>query len=289
MASQAPLSNTAYDPFASLYDRHMGADFARRVLPVIDRLLASDLAPESHILDLCCGTGRVTAGLLARGFRMTGVDASESMIAIARKNAPAATFIVGDICQISLPRQFDAIVSTFNSLAHVYTADDLVKTCTNARQALRHGGAWLFDLSMEEAYLKHWHGSFVMCDEHECGLVQPSYDPASRMARNEVTLFCREGKELWSRRHFTIAQKCHGQDDVLRALIAAGFDSVATYDADAADMTGETGRTFFLARFLNRSAAATLVRSRIQKECERETPGHWRRHDGHLRGVRHGA
>src|SRR4051812_33262513 len=114
MATQALHSHTEYDPFASLYDRHMGADFARRVLPVIDHLLAAQLAPGSHILDLCCGTGRVSAGLLERGFRVTGVDASESMIALARRNAPAADFIVGDLRALSLPGQFDAIVSTFN-------------------------------------------------------------------------------------------------------------------------------------------------------------------------------
>jgi SAM-dependent methyltransferase len=226
----------------------MGVDFARRVLPVIDHLLAAQLAPRSHILDLCCGTGRVTAGLLERGFRVTGVDASEPMIALALRNAPAATFIVGDIRDLSLRREFDAIVSTFNSLAHIYTANDLVQACTNARRVLRSGGAWLFDLSMEEAYRREWRGAFVLCDEHECGIVQPSYDPASRMARNEVTVFDRKGSDLGSRRRFTITQKCHRRDEVLGALLAAGFDSVATYEAEAAGMTGETGRTFFLAR-----------------------------------------
>jgi len=226
----------------------MGAAFAARILPVIDRLLAAQLAPGSHILDLCCGTGRVTAGLLDRGFRLTGVDASESMIALALKNAPAAQFIVGDIRHVSLRPEFDAVVSTFNSLAHIYSTADLAKACNNARHALRSGGAWLFDLTMEDAYLTQWRGSFALVGEHECGIVRPSYKPATRMARNEITVFYRDGKKLWPRRQFAITQKCHSHDEVLRALLEAGFKAVATYDAAAVGMAGETGRTIFVAR-----------------------------------------
>ena len=36
------------------------------------------------MLDLCCGTGLLAGELVARGYRVVGVDASEAMLALAR-------------------------------------------------------------------------------------------------------------------------------------------------------------------------------------------------------------
>lgn len=226
----------------------MGAEFAARVLPILDRLLLNDLEPGTSVLDICCGTGRVSAGLLARGFRVTAVDASAAMLSLARVNAPGAAIISSDISNIRLPQRFDAAVSTFNSLAHLYTREDLTRAFSAVRRALVPGGRWLFDLTTEQGYREWWRGSFIMLDERECGIVRPSYDPSSRMARNDVTVFQRNGTELWHRTDHTIFQKCYAIDEVLRALIDAGFAAVATYDAASVGMTGEHGRVFFLAR-----------------------------------------
>lgn len=248
MSSQPKRLLSDYDAFASLYDRHMGADFAARVVPVLDRLLLDHLPRGAAVLDACCGTGRVSAALLARGFEVTAVDASGAMLELAQRNAPGAEFVCSDISRIDLPGMFDAAVSTFNSLAHLYTTDDLIRACTAVRRTLADGGRWLFDLSMEEAYLTKWHGSFVLLDEQECGIIRPSYDSASKMARNDVTVFERNGSEIWRRTDNVILQRCHSICDVRKALMTAGFSAVATYDAASVGMDGEPGRTFFLAQ-----------------------------------------
>jgi len=36
------------------------------------------------VLDLCCGTGLLADELIARGYRVVGVDASDAMLALAR-------------------------------------------------------------------------------------------------------------------------------------------------------------------------------------------------------------
>ena len=54
--------------------------------------------PPARTLDVACGTGYLTRHL--RG-EVTGLDASESMIAIARERVPEARFVVGD--GLSLP------------------------------------------------------------------------------------------------------------------------------------------------------------------------------------------
>src|SRR5687767_6160699 len=62
----------------------------------VDKLIAG-LAPGAAILDIGCGNGLPIAGYLAgRGFRVTGIDSSPSLIAAARANVPSAEFHVED-------------------------------------------------------------------------------------------------------------------------------------------------------------------------------------------------
>lgn len=56
----------------------------------LDRLCAELGKPESHILDLGCGTGYLTLPLLARGHRTTSVDLSHEMLEVLRQNIPEA-------------------------------------------------------------------------------------------------------------------------------------------------------------------------------------------------------
>lgn len=58
----------------------------------------SGAAPGLRLLDIACGTGVMTAALLARGAIVTGIDLSPAMIEIAkRKHGAAAEFHAGDV------------------------------------------------------------------------------------------------------------------------------------------------------------------------------------------------
>ena len=78
-----------------------------------------------YILDLCCGSGQMARALTARGFQVIGLDASESMLRLARQNAPLARFIRADMRFFRLPPQFAGALCSFNSLAHIDKAEEL--------------------------------------------------------------------------------------------------------------------------------------------------------------------
>lgn len=90
--------------------------------------LYAGLAPEGGaILELGAGTGRIALALAQRGFTVTGVDLAPAMLAQAqakRAKADPATagrveFRRGDMTALALGRTFDAVISTFHTLAHV--------------------------------------------------------------------------------------------------------------------------------------------------------------------------
>jgi len=89
----------------------------RLVAETQERVIASFLAPVSGrtILDVGTGTGRAAFALAGRGARVTGVDASAEMLAVASKRAREAganvSFTPGDAHELGFAdRSFDAVV-----------------------------------------------------------------------------------------------------------------------------------------------------------------------------------
>ncbi|NEE01516.1 class I SAM-dependent methyltransferase [Phytoactinopolyspora halotolerans] len=64
----------------------------------------------AKVLDAGCGTGRYAAALAARGYEVDLVDASAELLSQATDCLPASNAQVGDLCELNLGRQYDAIV-----------------------------------------------------------------------------------------------------------------------------------------------------------------------------------
>ncbi len=110
-----------------LYERHGAAWAAARNTNLFERnwleRFCALLPAGGSVLDLGCGSGDpLTLALLARGFRVTGIDASPAMLALYRANAPAARADLADMRDFDLGARFDGILA-WHSLFHL-TADD---------------------------------------------------------------------------------------------------------------------------------------------------------------------
>lgn len=70
----------------------------------------SFLQPENLVLDVGCGPGMKSKYLINKGLKVVGIDISEKMIEIARREAPAGKFYVMDMKDIDkLKENFDGI------------------------------------------------------------------------------------------------------------------------------------------------------------------------------------
>jgi SAM-dependent methyltransferase len=84
----------------------------------IDPFLAL-LPAGGSVLDLGCGSGRpVAEHMLSKGFRVTGVDSSLSLIGLCRARFPGEKWIVGDMRSLDLGRRFDGILA-WHSFFHL--------------------------------------------------------------------------------------------------------------------------------------------------------------------------
>jgi len=75
---------------------------------------------SARILDLGCGNGEPhLAAMVARGFRVTGVDFSHEQVIRARARCPTATVVEGDFSEVEFPpAAFDAVLA-YDSIFHV--------------------------------------------------------------------------------------------------------------------------------------------------------------------------
>ena len=87
------------------------------------RRLRPALAPGARVLDLGCGCGVPAAQMLARDFRVTGVDLSRVQLARARALVPGASFVHADMARVAFaPGAFAAVVAFF-SIIHLPLAE----------------------------------------------------------------------------------------------------------------------------------------------------------------------
>jgi SAM-dependent methyltransferase len=118
-----------------------------------DRLLEEvhrDDSERGLVVELGCGPGVTAARLLAAGFDVLGIDSSPSMLAIARKRAPRATFVEGSFVSAEIP-PCDAVIAVnevFNYLSDTSnTPKALERVFARVFKALWPGGVLLFDMA----------------------------------------------------------------------------------------------------------------------------------------------
>ncbi len=116
MTEKGNLVKKGYDKIAEEYqaDRHI-FDHTKELVK-----FASLLPKDARVIDVGCGAGVPVAKFLVEsGFEVVGIDFSQKMLGLARKNVPQATFIRKDMTRLDFAdNSFDGLTA-FYSIIHV--------------------------------------------------------------------------------------------------------------------------------------------------------------------------
>lgn len=107
-------------------------------------------AANGPVLEVACGTGRITLPIARDGVEVTGLDVSAPMIERARAHAAAAglevPFHVQDCRDIRLEERFALVFSATNAMQHLHDVESVCAFLTSARRVLRPGGTLVIDV-----------------------------------------------------------------------------------------------------------------------------------------------
>ncbi|MDD6812685.1 MAG: methyltransferase domain-containing protein [Lachnospiraceae bacterium] len=125
----------------------------------IDFLLKEYGNNVKTIISFGCGTGKHDIELLKMGYCMEGIDASKTMLDIAKKNFKENNIEekveIADIRFFEAHKYYDAVISLFHVISYQNSNEDVLKSFRSARKALKNGGIFLFDV---------WYGPGVLTD-----------------------------------------------------------------------------------------------------------------------------
>jgi len=115
-----------FDQVADRYEREV---FTLNTVAEVDFIIEElELKDAASILDIGCGTGRHAIELARRGYRVTGVDISSGMLAMARKNATEAgvpvEFVECAAQSFTASKKYDAVLSLCEGALCLFDDDD---------------------------------------------------------------------------------------------------------------------------------------------------------------------
>lgn len=220
------LGSFMFDPYA--------ADLVHRLVP--------ELRGAARVLELACGTGRVTRQLrdqLAPGVEVVATDLQAEMLAVARRRCAGLTALRFDVVDAqSLPdpdAAYDAVVCQFGVMFFA----DKVAAFREARRVLRPGGVLL------------WNSWRALAD-----------NPANAEACAELASFLGGAPPAFTSVPFTY----HDPAAIEADLLAAGFREVAV---ESLELVGEAASAHAVATgFVHGTPVAQDIRARTERPVE---------------------
>lgn len=119
---------------------------------MLDSVIREMWASVSDILDVSCGIGTQTLGLSSIGYNMTASDLSQEQVDRAKKEAAkrnlSVSFSVADMrcCFEHHQRQFDVVISCDNSIPHLLSDEDILRTFRELFNCTRTGGGCIISV-----------------------------------------------------------------------------------------------------------------------------------------------
>ncbi|MBQ8345823.1 MAG: class I SAM-dependent methyltransferase [Clostridia bacterium] len=248
-----------YDAIAGVYDvlneeidYGSWADFLERCF---DRYCSS--RPEL-VLDLACGTGRMTREMAKRGYDMIGVDGSDSMLGEAydKSEGMGILYLCQDMRSFELYGTVGAVLCCLDSMNYLLSEKDVESTLRGVHNYLDPNGLFLFDVNTPYRFRTvYGDRAYVLEDVMDgrniyCGW-QNRYDEDSGLCDFDLSLFEEQEDGSYRRSDEHQQERCYSMEQWKRMLATCGFELLGVFaDVNEETPCETTERWYMVARAL---------------------------------------
>ena len=208
--------------YAGPMNRHARGRILRTVLPKVH-----------SVCDVGCGSGETALELARRGLEVHAVDNSPVFCEAVRGSARRAGLKVvvhcDDMRDFTLPRPVDLVLAEFASLNNLADRRDLPQVFNAVARALTDCGWFCFDVNTPLALRTQYPQTYWIDDERFKLVQHGRVEADGRRARIDFEWLVPSGRKLRHVRE-TVWHVCWTNAEIRRALLAAGFELVRTFD-----------------------------------------------------------
>ncbi len=210
--------NKSYSTIANYYDNftHNDCDYESWSQYLFDVAKKHNV---KKVVDLACGTGKMTVLLAKGGLQTVGVDSCPQMLSVAQQKC-RGVFVQQDMQKLSLPSKADMAVCVNDGTNYV-SPQNLQAFFCQVAQNLKSGAPFVFDLSSEHKLTQVLADNVFYVDTEQATLLWTNQQKNNAVQMN-LTLFERDGNK-YLRSDESHLQYVHSQAFVEQCLQNAGF------------------------------------------------------------------
>lgn len=178
--------------YAKYYDLLYKEKDYRGEADYVEGIIKKFAKGANKVLNLGSGTGKHDIEFAKRGYDVTAVEISPTMVKIAKENLKKSNnglkikFYRGDIRELKLDTKFDVVISLFHVMSYQVTNDDIRNTLSSVKRHLKRNGIFIFDFWYGPAVLKERPESRIKRIEDREMKIERRAEPVLKINENKV-------------------------------------------------------------------------------------------------------
>lgn len=226
-----------YGDFASVYDLLTSEIDYRRRAAYFDEVILKHGGFHGLLLDLGCGTGKLSEVFSELGYDVIGVDNSEEMLSAALEKKGNSGYDIlylhQDMTELDLYGTVDAAISALDSLNHLTDYGDFCTALQKVSLFLHPDGVFVFDVNTCYKHREVLANNSFVYDYGDVYCAWQNSLEDDDIVQMDLDIFVSADGENYRRMEDQFAERAYSETQIEAALLNAGLEIQAIYGEDS--------------------------------------------------------